>query len=122
MTKKLMISASLILLLSGCSTLDTVKKYWPRDHDPIMFDKLVQIDIGIKNVNCENQNWSEPLKKSEELSVYTEWRNDPQKDNMKGLHSHLERMNKAGSKTFCELGKKTAHTRIEAAKQAWRGR
>lgn len=111
-----------VLLLAGCSSIDTVKKYWPRDHDPVMFNKLVQIQIDIKNVDCDNQNWTESLKKTEELSVYTEWRGDPQKDNIKGLFEHVKRMNQGGSKVFCELGKKTSQQRIEATKNAWKGR
>jgi hypothetical protein len=31
-------------------------------------------------------------------------------------------MSKGGSKTFCEIGKKTAKQRIDAAKSAWEGR
>jgi hypothetical protein len=31
-------------------------------------------------------------------------------------------MSHGGSKIFCEIGKKTAEQRIEAAKSAWRGR
>jgi hypothetical protein len=31
-------------------------------------------------------------------------------------------MNAGGSKTFCELGKKTAAGRISAARTAWEGR
>jgi uncharacterized protein YceK len=122
MSNKVLITLGLTVLLSGCSTIESVKKYWPRDHDPVMFDKLVQIQIDIKNVDCENQNWNAPLRKTEELAVYTEWRDDPQKDNMNGLFEHVKRMNQGGSKVFCELGKKTSQQRIEATKNAWKGR
>lgn len=119
--KKLLLLSS-FLIISGCSTIDSVKKYWPRDHDPALFDKLVQVDVEIRHIDCEKPDWSQVLRKTEELSTYSEWRDDPQKENMKGLFDHVQRMNQGGSKVFCELGKKTSHKRIEAAKSAWRGR
>jgi hypothetical protein len=59
---------------------------------------------------------------SAHLAKYTEWRQDPQAENIKGLHAHVVRMGKGGSKTFCELGRKTAAQRIQAARSAWEGR
>jgi hypothetical protein len=59
---------------------------------------------------------------TEQLAKYTEWRKDPQAENLKGLHEHVLRMGKGGSKMFCEIGKKTARQRIEAAELAWKGR
>jgi hypothetical protein len=108
--------------LSGCSTIDTVKKYWPRNHDPVMFDHLVTASISVEQINCEKPDWSQVVEVSHHLSRYAEWRGDPQADNLKGLLNHAERMSHGGSKMFCELGKKTATQRIEAAKTAWKGR
>ena len=119
--KKLLVAFA-IVSLSGCGTVDTVKKYWPRNHDPVMFDKLVTLNIEIDKVDCEKPDWSRSMATSNELFLYSEWRSDPQKENLKGLHDHVVRMNKGGSKTFCELGKKTALQRIDAAKTAWEGR
>ena len=109
-------------LLSGCAAVDTVKKYWPRSHDPVMFNHLVQLDIVVEQQNCDAPTWSSVTLLSENLARYAEWRRDPQAENMRGLHNHIERMSKGGSKTFCELGKRTARQRIEAAKSAWEGR
>lgn len=112
----------LAMSVTGCSTIDYVKKYWPRDHDPVMFDHLVAVDIAIKHVDCEKPDWSIAVVRSEQLAQYTQWRNDPQSENIDGLHSHTQRMSKGGSKVFCEIGKKTAGQRIEAAKSAWEKR
>lgn len=109
-------------VLSGCAAVDTVKKYWPRSHDPVMFNQLVQLDIVIEKQNCDAPAWSSVTLLSENLARYVEWRRDPQAENIRGLHNHIERLSKGGSKTFCELGKKTAKQRIEAAKSAWEGR
>ncbi len=108
--------------LSGCAAVDTVKKYWPRDHDPVMFDNLVSVSIAVDQVHCENPDWSQVVIVANQLSRAAEWRGDPQTENLKGLLKHAERMSLGGSKTFCELGKKTATQRIEAAKSAWKGR
>lgn len=109
-------------VLSGCAAVDTVKKYWPKPHDPVMFAQLVQLDIVVERQNCDAPSWSSITLMSENLARYVEWRRDPQAENIRGLHNHIERLAKGGSKTFCELGKKTAKQRIEAAKSAWEGR
>ncbi|CAB4133612.1 hypothetical protein UFOVP257_334 [uncultured Caudovirales phage] len=111
-----------LILLSGCSTIDTVKKYWPRDHDPVMFDNLVTVSITIEMIDCTKPDWSRVVETANHLSRYAAWRGDPQADNLKGLLNHAERMSHGGSKMFCELGKKTATQRIEAAKTAWEKR
>lgn len=120
---KYLMIAVLSISLMGCST---IKKYWPRDHDPVMFNQLVEIDRILEKVDCSEEDWKFPWVVLEsnvsQLSRYTEWRQDPQSENIKGLHSHTVRMSKGGSKTFCELGKKTAAQRIQAAKSAWEGR
>lgn len=109
----------LALSLIGCST---VKKYWPRDHDPVMFNHLVELDRILEAVDCTGPDWGVMEMSSAHLAKYTEWRQDPQAENIKGLHAHVMRMGKGGSKTFCELGKKTAAQRIQAARSAWEGR
>lgn len=108
-----------LLTLSGCSTIDTVKKYWPRAHDPVMFNQLVAVDTAIEKQNCDAPSWLSVAPLTEQLAKYTEWRKDPQSENIRGLHNHVERMSKGGSKTFCEIGKKTARQRVDAAKSAW---
>lgn len=108
--------------LSGCAAVDTVKKYWPRNHDPVMFNNLVSVSIAIEQIDCNQPDWSQVVIISNHLSRTAEWRGDPQTENLKGLLKHAERMSHGGSKTFCEMGKKTASQRVEAAKSAWKGR
>jgi hypothetical protein len=119
---KLITLSILVLALSGCATVDTVKKYWPRAHDPVMFNNLVDISLAIDDVDCEKPDWSSAQILSRRLALYTQWRGDPQAENIKGLHNHTERMGRGGSKAFCELGKKTAAQRIAAARSAWETR
>ena len=120
--KKLIASVSIALLLSGCSTIDTVKKYWPRNHDPVMFGHLVSLSVVIDHIDCEKPDWSTAMARSEELAKYTRLRKDPQADNLDGLFKHVTKMSKGGSKVFCEIGKKTSQQRIDAAVSAWGGR
>ena len=108
-----------VIALSGCST---IKEYWPRPHDPVMFNQLVAADVAIEKQNCERPTWAEVHPIVEQLAKYSEWRHDPQATNLRGLEKHVDRMSKGGSKVFCEIGKKTAKQRIDAAKSAWEGR
>ena len=115
---KYLIALSLVVL-SGCST---IKEYWPRAHDPVMFDSLVRVDIAIEQIDCAKPDWAAAQAEAHKLARYTEWRGDPQRENVRGLAAHTDRMSKSTSRAFCELGKKTAVQRIEAAKSAWEGR
>ena len=115
--KKLLVIMAVVL--SGCST---IKEYWPRNHDAVLFDRLVTTDLAIEKIDCEHPNWTAAQDSAEALARYAEWRNDPQTTNLKGLYAHTQRMARGGSRTFCELGKKTARERIEAARSAWQGR
>lgn len=116
----------IFFLITGCSTIqtgvDTVKKYWPRDHDPVMFDKVVELHIAIENLNCEHPDYSELVPKAIRLSRYAELRNDPQAENIKGLENHIIKLRSNTNKIFCELGKKTAIQRLDVAINAWRKR
>lgn len=122
------LSATILIAisLSGCATVDTIKKYWPRAHDPVMFNHLVELDRILESVDCNKSDWGDDWNLmqmgSAHLARYTEWRHDPQAENIKGLHAHTVRMGKGGSQKFCELGKKTAAARVQAAKSAWEGR
>jgi hypothetical protein len=110
-----------IVLLTGCST---VQKYWPRDHDPVLVDRWVTVDILVQNVDCASPEgaWAQVVPASQHLWRLAEFRGDPQTDNLRGLWEHTQRANTSRNKTFCELGKKTAQARLAAARTAWEGR
>jgi hypothetical protein len=119
--KKLVLIAA--LLLTGCaSTVDTVRKYWPRDHDSVAFHQLVLIDVAVEQVDCEWPNWTKAVELSTALARNTEWRADPQAENLAGLRQHTVKMSENSNKTFCEFGKRTALERIKAVQSAWSGR
>jgi hypothetical protein len=112
---KYLAAVLLALTLTGCSLL-------PRVHDPVMFGQLVVLSLQVESVDCDRPNWQPAVQQSQALARYTDWRGDPQADNLAGLHKHVERMNQGGSKAFCEIGKRTAAGRISAARTAWEGR
>ena len=116
---KQILIALAVVSLTGCST---IKEYWPRAHDPVMFGTLVDADIAVERVNCESPNWTPVINAATRLARLSEWRGDPQAANLKGLQAHTERMSQGGSRVFCDLGKKTAAQRIQAARSAWEGR
>lgn len=112
----------LVGMLSGCSSLDTVRQYWPRAHDPVMFRQLVDLDIAVEQQNCQDPMWAQLVLDSERLARYAEWRSDPQAANLRGLRNHLERLNQGGSRSYCEIGRNLARQRIQIARNAWKGR
>ena len=113
--KKLLLFLAIVASTTSCSLL-------PRDHDPVMFDRLVMLDVDIVAIDCETPDWTIAERNSEILAKSAEWRNDPQAENLAGLYKHVARMQQGGSVTFCKLGKKTAAGRIDAAKTAWENR
>lgn len=110
------------MTLTGCSTVDSVLKYWPKDHDPVAFHQLVLIDIAVQRIDCENPDWIPVVDMSHALAKNTEWRDDPQAENLNGLYKHTLKMFSSSNKTFCEFGKRTSQERINAVKSAWKGR
>lgn len=119
--KKIIIATS-IVVLSGCSTIDTVKKYWPRAHDPVMLNQLITVEQDLAAIDCKNPDWHKVLYEAKRLDRYAELRDDPQKDNLQGLNKHIQKLSTNKNPVFCDLGKKTGAKRIEAALGAWKGR
>ena len=120
--KKIILVAVLMSLLGCASTVDTVRKYWPRDHDPVAFDQLVTVDVAVEYVDCNKPDWGQAVTVSKILARNAEWRRDPQAENLAGLHQHLVKTSESSNKTFCEFGKRTAQQRINAVRSAWAGR
>jgi hypothetical protein len=120
--KKVILVLSVSFLLSGCAAIATVKKYWPRDHDPVMLNALVTVEQDLDAVDCKKPNWDKVLYETRRLDRYAELRGDPQRDNLQGLYKHIEKLSTSTNPVFCDLGKKTGKQRIDAALSAWRGR
>lgn len=111
-----------VVALSGCATVDNLKKYWPRDHDPVMLNQLVTVEQDLNDIDCKNPNWTKVIYEVNKLDRYVALRQDPQQENIHGLQAHIQRMSTNSNPTFCDLGKKTGKSRIDAALSAWKGR
>lgn len=117
--KKIIAIISITLVLSGCST---IKKYWPRDHDPVMLSQLVTVDQEMDEINCKKPVWYHVVSAADHLDRYVTLREDPQQSNIHALNLHIKKMSENTNPTFCDLGKNLAKQRIKAAATAWRGR
>lgn len=111
----------LLVLLSGCGT---VKKYWPRSHDPVFVSAWVDTKMSLDRVDCKTGpgSWTATATAAERLYRLADFREDPQTDNLKGLWAHAQKMNQGGSTAFCELGRKTAQLRLDQTRTAWESR
>ena len=110
-----------LFMLSGCGT---VKKYWPRSHDPVFVSAWVDTKMTLDRVDCTQGRgaWTATELAAERLYRLSDFREDPQTDNLKGLWAHTQKMNQGGSPTFCELGRKTAQLRLDQTRLAWESR
>jgi len=120
--KRLLIILGLSFSLSACSVIAVVKTYWPRNHDPVMFDTLVVVEQELDAVDCKKPDWSKVHYHVKKLDRYAALRDDPQKENIKGLNNHIEKLSSNTNPVFCDLGKRTGKQRIEAAFSAWKER
>jgi hypothetical protein len=109
----------LLLHITGCSSIETIQKYWPKDHDPVMFDRALTISIAIDAIDCDKPEFTDLIFKSHFLARYAELRRDPQAENLKGLHQHFEKLRSNPKKIFCTFGKTTAKERIAVVITSW---
>jgi hypothetical protein len=107
---------SFIVLLSGCSII------LPRPHDPVMFDQVVAIQIGVSKANCSTKEWGNLLDRVHHLKVYTQLRKDPQATSVAQLEEALLKAYNSKNEKFCESILKINKTRIEVIEDAWKGR
>ena len=108
-----------LLTLTGCSTVISLL---PRDHDPVMFNQIVSIQIQANTVNCSNKDWGDLLNRVHHLKVYTELRKDPQAKNVAELEEALLKANNSKITIFCDDVMVINKTRINVIEDAWKGR
>ena len=123
---RLFVTMLLTATLLGCSTIEnTQQKFYtwmPKDHDAMMFNQLVAIDLAVEKVDCEAPDWFYIQGMVDHLTRYAEYRYDQQVENLQGLSAHLTKLSASTNPTFWKLGKKTADSRIDAIVKAWRDR
>jgi hypothetical protein len=112
-----------VLCLNGCSVI-ALSSLWPKDHDPVMFDNLVQIKIAVDNLNCEDKTWAWETAETKinHLKVYSSLRNDPQAKSIAELSEAITKARNTDKKLFCEGIIKINKTRVDTIIDAWKGR
>jgi hypothetical protein len=122
--KRLLTIMVLAVTLSGCAAIQNIRDVLPRDHDPAMVSLWVDTKVALDSVDCDRKptGWAEVVGPARKLAIYTDFRGDPQRDNIKGLAIHADKMSQGGSPMFCKLGKQTANDRLAVARKAWEGR
>lgn len=117
--KNLINSVLLVVLLTGCSTLD---KYWPRPHDPALAQAYVSTKMGMDNIDCEHRDlWTTVEYQAKWLDEYAVFRNDPQRENTKAIVDNLDKASTASPKA-CETWLRLAKQRLVVINKAWSGR
>lgn len=105
------------IFLAGCTII------LPKPHDPVMFDRLVNIKVELHNTKCAgDKNWDSLFNKVETLKVYTELRSDPQAKSVVDLETALKKAHSSANSVFCESVLKVNRVRVDTIADAWRGR
>lgn len=118
--KNLINSVLLVVLLTGCST---VQKYWPRPHDPALARSFVSTKIGIERIECsDKEDWAEVEYEARFLKEYAEFRDDPQKENTVAIVENLKKAKDTSSIKACDIWLNLAKQRLVVLNKAWSGR
>ena len=108
-----------VIFLTGCMTF-----ILPRPHDPVMFGNLVDIKILSTTVTCDNKEygWQEMIDAINHMKVYTTYRNDPQAENIKGLHEAIGKAYSSTNPVFCKSLLNVQQKRVDVIIDAWKDR
>ena len=116
---KLINSVLLVVVLSGCST---IQKYWPRAHDPALAQSFVTTKLAIEKLQCDTRDgFEEADRNARWLEAYATFRDDPQLESTKGLVTTINKA-WASSDKVCEHWVKLTKERLQVLDKAWSGR
>ena len=112
----------LVLVLSGCSTIDKVKEMWPKPHDPVMVGAYIDLEKHLEVISCKLKESIDPaIVKADWLNRYAEFRIEPQRVSTKAILENLEKAKKA-PELVCERWVTLSKTRMKVIKESWSGR
>lgn len=121
--KNLINSVLIAMLLSGCSAVSTVKKYWPREHDPALASAYVTTKIGTESISCKDKTtWTATEQQARWLNEYAVFRDDPQVESTRAIVENLEKARGTQSERACEIWLDLVKQRIVVLNKAWSGR
>lgn len=121
--KNLINSVLIVLVLSGCTAITTVKKYWPRDHDPALASAYVTAKLDTERLSCADRSkWDTVIYKAEWLNEYAKFREDPQTESTQAIVDNLNKAQSTQSTRACEIWLDLVKQRIVVLNKAWSGR
>ena len=109
------------IFLASCSTFIP-----PMKHDPAQVELYIKFKDYYEDLACNSRQenktlWDKAAEKSHRLYLYTEYRNDPQTNNVKEIESSLFNAYN-GRESFCEAKLKLIGIQMDILEKAWRGR
>jgi len=108
-----------MIFLTGCSSFVA-----PIKHDPAQTEQYVVLIDYMEDLRCDQkveEDWKKAIDKAHRLVLYSEFRDDPQLDNTKGIEKAINNAY-TGSEAFCEAQLKLTWIRMDIVKKAWKGR
>lgn len=108
----------IVVSLSGCSVLDL----WPRDHDPALVTKYVDLQVSLEKATCESkQSFDEPIRNADWLDKYAKFRGDPQVISTTNVLTNLKKAKEA-SDAACKRWLNLANINMKNIKESWSAR
>lgn len=116
---KIITTVLLTTFLSGCATVNKIKDYWPRDHDPALVSMYINLEKELEKLSCDNQDkFYVSIEIADWINRYSEFRNDPQKVATKNVRDNLEKASKS-SPAACKSYVTLAKINIDLIKDSW---
>lgn len=117
--KKLLAALILSTTLSGCAAIATIQAFWPRDHDPALVSGLVNLEMSLESVKCEEKNTFDiPLINADWLNRYTVLRGDPQKITTEAIFNNLKKA-KESNDAACKRWINLTNINLKTLKGSW---
>jgi len=114
-----MLSLILLIFLSGCSSFVVPMKY-----DSAQVEQYIVLKDYMEDLRCDQkveEDWKKAIAKAHRLVIYSDFRDDPQLDNTKGIEKAINNAY-TGSEAFCEAQLKLTWIRMDIIKKAWKDR
>lgn len=116
---KILVTAALVLTLTGCAVVDKVTALWPRDHDPAMVSAYIQLERAMEATTCNDRVMlADTASVADWLFRYSDFRNDPQTTAAKNVKNNLEKAVGA-SDAVCERYLNLTKINMKLIKDSW---
>lgn len=105
----------LLIPLTGCSYVSMMLA----KHDSAEVSGWVDVKMSVAKAECgKPETWDLAMDKAAWLNHYVEFRNDPQKENVKAIVTNINKAAGA-SKAACERWLSLTNQRLDVLQKAW---